>query len=400
MKAFISKCIFLFLALFYLSGFTQSDSLVVKQRDLKDVYYKVFKIEDSLVSERDYQDKKAVFSLLPVPSSSSTGAERALVISFVTTFYLSELENTNMSTISFTPSLTFSNQYIFPVQTYLYTKGNKYILTGDYRYMIYPQSTYGIGANNYENEQSVLDYQQWRLYQYVARRVKKQLYLGLGFLLDNYQNISEESFIEEETDYVKYMKNDFSDELAIGFAFQTIYDSRDNIMNPSKGVFMELDYKFNSKFNDNMTNYSSIYFDLRNYRSFSKSKHRVWANKLFWWNTFDGNAHYLDLPSIGWDHYQKTGRGFTRNRFRSNALIYLESEYRTDITKDGLLGAVFFANVSSVSAIDTYQFKKFNPAIGTGLRIKWSKINNSNISLDLGVSKQDVTFRVGFYENF
>ena len=94
----------------------------------------------------------------------------------------------------------------------------------DYRYMIYPQSTYGIGANNYENEQSVLDYQQWRLYQYVARRVKKQLYLGLGFLLDNYHNISEESFIEGETDYVKYMKNDFSDELAIGFAFQTIYD--------------------------------------------------------------------------------------------------------------------------------------------------------------------------------
>ena len=125
MKAFISKCIFLFLALFCLSGYTQSDSLVVKQRDLKDVYYKVFKIEDSLVSERDYQDKKAVFSLLPAPSSSSTGAERALVISFVTTFYLSELENTNMSTISFTPSFTFSNQYIFPVQTYLYTKGNK-----------------------------------------------------------------------------------------------------------------------------------------------------------------------------------------------------------------------------------------------------------------------------------
>ena len=131
--------------------------------------------------------------------------------------------------------------------------------------------------------------------------------------------------------------------VGINKEFQTIYDSRDNITNPSKGMFMEFDYKFNSKINDNMTDYSSVYFDLRNYKSFSKTKHRVWANKLFWWNTFGGNAHYLDLPSIGWDHYQKTGRGFTRNRFRSNALIYLESEYRTDITKDGLLGAVFFA---------------------------------------------------------
>lgn len=398
MKCFIFKLIVFFFNFFFWIGFSQNDSLET-QRDLKDVYFKVFKKVDSVPSSRDFNDKKAVFSLIPVQQSSA-GADRALVISFMTSFYLSELEDTKMSIVSFTPSFTFSNQYIFPIQSFIVTKGNKYILTGDYRYMIYPQSTYGIGSNNNEEVQSLLDYQQWRVYQYAARRVKKNLYLGLGFLMDNYKNIYEESYIDEETDYVKYMNNDFSDEMAIGFAFQTIFDSRDNITNPSEGYFLEFDYKFNTRFHDDMSDYSSIYFDLRKYISFSKIKHRVWANKFFWWNTFDGNPHYLDLPSIGWDHYQKTGRGFTRNRFRSNALVYLESEYRTDLTKDGLLGAVFFANISSVSNIDTYKFEKINPAVGTGLRIKWSKRNNSNLSLDLGVSKYDVTFRVGFYENF
>ena len=398
----MNRCLFkislLFFNLVFLISFSQNDTLVA-QRDLKDVYFKVFKKGDTVPPSRNFNDKKAVFSLIPAEQSSA-GADRALVISFMTSFYLSESEDTKMSAISFTPSFTFSNQYIFPIQSYIFTKGNAYILTGDYRYMIYPQSTYGIGSNNYEEVQSLLDYQQWRVYQYVARRVKNNLYLGLGFLMDNYKNISEESYVTEETDYVKYMNNDFSDEMAIGFAFQTIYDSRDNITNPSEGYFLEFDYKFNTKFNDNMSDYSSIYFDLRKYLSFSKTKHRVWANKFFWWNTFDGNPHYLDLPSIGWDHYQKTGRGFTRNRFRSNALVYLESEYRTDLTKDGLLGAVFFANISSVSNIDTYEFEKINPAVGTGLRIKWSKRNNSNLSLDLGFSQYDVTFRVGFYENF
>ena len=399
MKRFIFKITLLFCHLLFQFGFSQTDSSIVKQRDLKDVYFNVFKKGDSVLVDRNLEDKKAVFSLIPAQQSNAeTG--RALVVSFMTSFYLSEKEATKMSTVSFTPSFSFSNQYIFPIQSYLFTKGNKYILTGDYRYMIYPQSTYGLGSNNNKDVQSLLDYQQWRVYQYVARRVKNNLYMGFGFLMDAYKNISEESFIDEPTDYVNYMNNDFSDETAIGFAFQTVYDSRDNIINPKEGIFMEFDYKFNTKFNDNMSDYNSIYFDLRKYVSFSDTKHRVWANKFFWWNTFDGDPHYLDLPSIGWDRYQKTGRGFTRNRFRSTALIYLESEYRTDITKDGLLGAVFFANVSSVSNIDTYTFEKIHPAVGTGLRIKWSKRDDSNLTLDLGVSSKDVTFRVGIYENF
>lgn len=399
MNKFIFKITLLFFHLFFLLGFSQTDSSVVKQRDLKDVYFKVFKKGDSIQPVRDLDNKKAVFSLLPAQQSNA-GTGRALVISFMTSFYLNEKEDTKMSTVSFTPSFSFSNQYIFPIQSYLYTKGNKYILTGDYRYMIYPQSTYGLGTNDNKHVQSLVDYQQWRVYQYVARRVIKNLYMGLGFMMDTYKNISEESYIEEETDYAKYMNNDYSDEMAIGFAFQTVYDSRDNIVNPTEGIFIEFDYKFNTKFHENMSDYNSVYLDVRRYVSFSKAKHRVWANKFFLWNTFDGDPHYLDLPSIGWDRYQKTGRGYTRNRFRSTALVYFESEYRTDLTKDGLLGAVFFGNLSSVSEVNTYQFGKIHAAIGTGLRIKWSKRDNSNLTLDLGVSNKDVTFRVGIYENF
>lgn len=399
MNRFIFKITLLFFHLFFLLGFSQTDSSVVKQRDLKDVYFKVFKKGDSIQPVRDLDNKKAVFSLLPAQQSNA-GTGRALVISFMTSFYLNEKEDTKMSTVSFTPSFSFSNQYIFPIQSYLYTKGNKYILTGDYRYMIYPQSTYGLGTNDNKYVQSLVDYQQWRVYQYVARRVINNLYMGLGFMMDTYKNISEESYIEEETDYAKYMNNDYSDEMAIAFAFQIVYDSRDNIVNPTEGIFIEFDYKFNTKFHENMSDYNSVYLDVRRYVSFSKAKHRVWANKFFLWNTFDGDPHYLDLPSIGWDRYQKTGRGYTRNRFRSTALVYFESEYRTDLTKDGLLGAVFFGNLSSVSEVNTYQFGKIHAAIGTGLRIKWSKRDNSNLTLDLGVSNKDVTFRVGIYENF
>jgi len=56
--------------------------------------------------------------------------------------------------------------------------------------------------------------------------------LGLGFLFDNYQNISEESHIDVETDYSKYMNGDFSDTSSFGIAVQALYDSRKNNINP------------------------------------------------------------------------------------------------------------------------------------------------------------------------
>jgi hypothetical protein len=76
-----------------------------------------------------------------------------------------------MSEVVFTPYFSFTGQYVFPIQTYIYTKNNLYNFTGDYRYLIYPQNTYGLGNNNLETEMSELSYQQWRFYQFATRKV-------------------------------------------------------------------------------------------------------------------------------------------------------------------------------------------------------------------------------------
>ncbi|WP_291145461.1 hypothetical protein [Flavobacterium sp. UBA7680] len=375
-------------------GYCQNDSISNNNKDILDVLYKLFNKNDSL---RKNQDKKIAFSLLPVPIDANKNA--GLVVSFLTTFYLGDSNTTKMSQVSFSPYFSFTKQYVFPIQTYIYTKDNYWNFIGDYRYMIYPQDTYGLGGHNTDKKMSTLDYQQWRFYQFATRKIIGNYRLGLGLLFDNYQNISEESYIDEETDYSKYMNGDFSNESSFGIAIQGLYDSRENNVNPEQGLYVEADYRINTSGVEGKK-WNSIYFDARKYHSFHKFKHRVLAYRAFYWSTFGGKPHYLDLPSIGWDRDGRTGRGFTRNRFRSNALIYFETEYRTDISKNGFWGAVFFTNVSSVSKLDTYQFKKWNPAIGTGLRIKWNKKNNSNLVLDYGISKNDWSLRLGLAENF
>ena len=374
--------------------YSQNDSIAKSKKDILDVLYQLFHKNDSL---RINSDKKIAFSLLPVPIDANKNA--GLVVSFLTTFYLGDSNTTRMSQVTFSPYFSFTRQYVFPVQSYIYTKNNNWNFIGDYRFMIYPQDTYGLGGHNTDKEMSTLDYQQWRFYQFATRKIIGDFRLGLGLLYDNYQNISEDSYIDDPTDYVKYMNGDFSDETSFGVAIQGLYDSRKNNVNPEQGLYVEADYRMNTSGVDGQK-WKSIYFDARKYHSFSKYKHRVLAYRAFYWSTFGGKPHYLDLPSIGWDRDGKTGRGFTRNRFRSNALLYFESEYRTDISKNGFWGAVFFANLSSVSKLDTYDFKKWNPAIGTGLRIKWNKKNNSNLVLDFGVSKNDWSLRLGLAENF
>lgn len=373
----------------------QNDSISMGNRDILDVIHRIFDKNDTI--KKDNQ-KKLAFSLLPVPVdvNSSTG----LVVSFLTTFYLGEdHQKTKMSQVTFSPYFSFTKQYVFPIQTYIYTSENKWNFIGDYRYMIYPQLTYGLGEHESKKEMSTLDYQQWRFYQFITRKIVGNYRLGVGFLFDNYQNISEESYIDEETDYFKYMNGNYSDESSFGFAVQGLYDSRKNIINPEQGLYVEADLRINTSGVEG-DKWQSLYIDARKYHSFSKTKHRVWASRAFYWSTFGGKPHYLDLPSIGWDRDGKTGRGFTKNRYRSNALIYFETEYRTDISRNGFFGAVFFTNISSVSKLDTYDFKKWNPAVGTGIRIKWNKRNGSNLALDYGISKNDWSLRLGLSENF
>lgn len=379
------------------SSFSQKIDFRSEDIDLKQILESIFINPDSVKKKED--QSKVAFSLIPAPDLKSS--EGGIVLSFVTTFYMdNDHEKTKMSEVYFTPTTSFTGQYSFPIQSYIYTKDNKYNFIGDYRFMIYPQFTYGLGGNSSKHPQSEVDYQQIRFYQFISRKIKGDSRLGIGLQLDNYTNISEDSEIDTPTDFTEYQEGDFSNELSSGIAFQALYDSRKNILNPNQGYYFEADYRINSNIFGSDTKWKSIYIDARKYHSFSDKLHKVLASRAFYWAVFDGKSHYLDLPSIGWDRYGKTGRGFTRNRYRSNSLLYLETEYRTDITKNGFLGAVFYGNISSVSNLETYRFSNWTPAVGTGLRIKFNRKNNSNLALDYGVSKDDWTFRVALSENF
>jgi hypothetical protein len=76
--------------------------------------------------------------------------------------------------------------------------------------------------------------------------------------------------------------------------------------------------------------------------------------------------------------YAYSGRGYVEGRFRGNDMLYLESEYRFGITRNGLIGGVLFVNGQSFSAYNSSTFKRVAPGYGTGLRLK---VNNTPIPM-------------------
>ena len=168
------------------------------------------------------------------------------------------------------------------------------------------------------------------------------------------------------------------------------------------GCYANIIYRYNSHMMGSNNDWQSLYVDLRKYISLnqgSKGKN-VLAFWGYYWTTLSKGTPYLDLPSIGWDLYNRSGRGIQQNRYRGQEMIYLESEYRRDITHDGLLGFVLFANANSVTEMQGRSFKYVNPACGAGLRIKFNKGSATNIAFDYGVSKYHHAFTLALGEAF
>jgi hypothetical protein len=68
-------------------------------------------------------------------------------------------------------------------------------------------------------------------------------------------------------------------------------------------------------------------------------------------------------------------------------MIYGETEYRFDISRNGMWGGVVFVNLQDYKELSSGEFAYLLPAAGTGIRIKFNKRSKVNLTLDIAVGK-------------
>ena len=257
---------------------------------------------------------------------------------------------------------------------------------GDFKFFKYPQSTFGLGSNSNINHEDPMDYSYIRFYETVLRHVVGDFYAGAGYIFDDHYDITYQgnSFTSPGFTFYGHPRRS----IATGYTLNGLFDSRDNAINPQKGLYANVIFRSTIKDLGATSEWQSLIVDVRKYIKFPEGSHNILALWSYDWLILDGHPGYLDLPSTQWDANSATGRGYIQGRFRGAQMVYFEAEYRYRLTANGLIGGVIFANAQSFSAQQGTKLQSIQPAFGPGLRIKLNKLSNTNISIDYGFGNQ------------
>jgi len=330
------------------------------------------------------------------------------------------------SVINGNAQYTTKNQALFQVKNNLILAQNKLFMSGDFRIFIYSQPTYGLGTNALNASEGggiilgndavtpdsiaqEMTYNYFKFHQLAAYNFKGIFYLGGGINFDLYNKIKVEypllngadtSFhtaysLLHDDDTTKYGVN--------GISANAIIDTRDNQINATKGVFLNLEFNYNFKLTSNQHNSSVLTGELRYFKSLKVRRHQhtmgLWVLTTF---VVGGHAPYLTLPAIGWDQRSRSGRGYPQGTFRGESYAYGEFEYRFPITCNEFLGGVFFVNATTASDRDhdVPLFRYIQPAFGAGLRFLLDKTSRTNLVTDYGIGRKTNGFYLNAGETF
>lgn len=352
---------------------------VHSQKDVIDILHEIIPHKKSDIEFESGHASKNHWAIVPA-AGYTLQTRGAIVLSSIYEHDGRDAETTS-STVTSSLSYTQNKQVIWVAQSNLWSSKNKYNFLADDRYMNYPTSVYGLGPNSVYGTKEDVTYHYIKLHHTILKNLSPMLYAGIGYYLDYYWNIKELNVPDQTiSSFQQYGFN--RHEIASGLNFQSIYDSRDNTVNPTKGAYASIRYRPNVKWLGSSSHWSQSIIELKKYYQFPAFTNNIlglWSYNAF---TLSGKPPYLQLPSTGWDDFFNTGRGYIQGRYRGNNMMYVESEYRFGLTRNGLIGAVVFGNIQTFSDQLKNQFNKLIPGYGTGIRIKMNKYSRSNLGLD------------------
>lgn len=380
--------------------------------------FQELKAQDSVVYA---PNKIHEFRWVPLPAVGSNPANGWMFgLAPSATWYMGNPADTKMSNFVGNFLYTTKKQWIFSSRSNIFLDKNKWILVGDWRYFITSQPTFGLGSSApnepgedparpgvWRGEQQ-MDFNLIRFYETVLRRIgDSKFYLGMGYHFDLHSKINnfsgEENAPDLEFSHDAYniARGISTDKYILsGITFNAIMENRDIAVSPFEKNFALLSYKVNPTFLGSDKSSSTLLLDYRHYFNLNERRKRhliaVWGLGNF---LVSGDLPYMNLPSIGWDMFGRSGRAYAQGRFRGESMVYTEAEYRFPLQKNKeTFGGTVFVNAGSFSSRDTNEklFEQFNPGYGLGLRVMINKQNRTTITADYGWGQKGNS---GFYLN-
>ncbi len=330
--------------------------------------------------------------------------------------------HTRTSNFDFAIVHTTNNQTIIEPTYTIFTKAEKYYIRGTWIYALKANETwFPLGNINKKGDALDVKFNNFKFNNKIFRQIKPHLYVGLQQQYSKISNLdynpnevsnqiinpSHRHLLLRDLEYLKKNKT------VSGMGLGMLFDTRDNIVNPFKGNYVDAGFTKFSTFIGSNYSFTNFFFDVRHYKHFKfrDSDKLPFSNATVAFN-FIANINtakfseidsldiindlsYIEnranrppvhqLASLGGNIAL---RGFYRGRFKDiNALLF-QAEYRQQIY--GRFGITAFAGAGEVvSQLDLFSLKSLNYSYGMGLRIMLKKSERLNFRLDFGMGNKD-----------
>ena len=313
-------------------------------------------------------------------------------------FFTGDPQTTHISSV--VASLTFSQKHQTSLsgRIALSTKDDRWRVDGDNRAQWTSQDTYGLGTSSEIGSGVNAKYDFFRVHETVLRQLRPALFAGAGFHFDDHTNIHPGTDLSDAdwnaTAFVQYSEAHhlpLDSQISAGPSVAFVFDTRDSGIDPRRGWLVNTSYRGLIKgFLGGSSGWQLLHAEGRTYVPLDSENRQRLAFWLFGDFTFAGAPPYFDLPATGMDPYGRSGRGYGEGRFRGERLLYGEIEYRSTITRNGLLGWVAFLNATTITNLEQGErlFHSGAPGAGAGLRALINKRSRTNLCFDVGFGKE------------
>lgn len=319
--------------------------------------------------------------VLPLPTfgyEPETKTQAGVVCLFALDFFEDSL--TRQSNAKIEADYTWRHQLVLEAEWNYFSLQEKWFSDGQFHISIYPDCYFGIGGNTSLDDKLIFSTNRLKLDFSLYRNLGNQVFVGGGLRHFNFTKLSSDSLNSF---------NELHDASNLGFKFAMFKDTRNNLLNATKGVYALADVEYNLSQSD----YWKFNIDLRKYFENDKG----FSLSTRWLNTLTVNTpNFYDYSILGGDEFV---RGYFYGRYRDKNLSTLQAEIRTPhIARFGLaaIGGVssLYNNVNTITNI-------IRPNYGIGLRFLMDKEDRINLRFDYvkGANDND-GFYISFGESF
>ena len=293
------------------------------------------------------------------------------------------------SSVGATTAASLNGQMFLHIGSHFHWDKDRNIVDNSFGIERFPRAFWGVGNDINIDTSKLITKSFLNINIDYRRKVLPNFYLGIGYY---YYNVFDISY-SLDTIYRPQQYRGYDGGLNSGFGLSFNYDTRDNIYNSSKGIFIYFNAQFYSKALLGSDYIFNRYIaDLRAFHSVGKF---TFAYQLYTEANF-GNIPVYSMALLGGTDRM---RGYYKGQYRDKTLIDGQFEIRKHLF--WLIGGVAFLSMGEVNPDYSYiNISHLKITAGAGLRLMVDQKHKTNLRMDFGVGKNTTAFFFGFSEAF